>query len=216
MRRLARRLAYCVLKVLGLYPYYVLRKWGYLVENGWYKSLAMGQSVDADAKPIPWISYSCLHFLESRLPENLSVFEYGSGNSTLWWAERARRVVACEHDQSWYARVSSMAPANVEVLYVPLDVDGRYCRQVKERSEKYDIIVIDGRDRTNCARHCIKALSKRGVILWDDSQSQRYVDGLNFLKSVGFRSIEFEGIKALSSCGSTASILYRPDNLLEI
>jgi hypothetical protein len=55
------------------------------------------------------------------------VFEYGSGNSTLWWV---RRVVACEHDAGWARRLSPDLPANVELMVQELAPDGAYCRSI--------------------------------------------------------------------------------------
>lgn len=30
------------------------------------------------------------------------VIEYGCDNSTLWWANRVKHVISCEHDRQWY------------------------------------------------------------------------------------------------------------------
>jgi protein-L-isoaspartate O-methyltransferase len=41
--------------------------------------------------------------LERRLNKTLSVFEYGSGYSTLFYARCARSVISVEYDQAWYS-----------------------------------------------------------------------------------------------------------------
>jgi len=47
------------------------------------------------------MTYPAIRFLERRLSNSLEVFEFGSGNSTLWWAERVSRIDSCEHDAQW-------------------------------------------------------------------------------------------------------------------
>ena len=46
----------------------------------------------------------------------MSVFEYGSGYSTIWFAERTGTVVSCETKQEWYDRIRPRLPSNVEYL----------------------------------------------------------------------------------------------------
>ena len=48
---------------------------------------------------------------------NLRVFEYGCGNSSLWWAQRVEKVVSVEHDEAWYRRTE--AAPNQELHLVP-------------------------------------------------------------------------------------------------
>jgi hypothetical protein len=51
---------------------------------------------------IPWLVFSCIQFLEKWLKKEMLVFEYGSGGSTLFFAEKTASVFSVEHDQSWY------------------------------------------------------------------------------------------------------------------
>ena len=60
---------------------------------GWIRSATARRPVDVDGQPIPWMTYGLIRFLDKRLPASIDVFEYGAGNSTLWWSQRARSVV---------------------------------------------------------------------------------------------------------------------------
>ena len=71
-------------------------------------------------------------------------FEYGSGYSTLFYARHDHHVVAVESDRQWYDKLQTMAPANVALLWHPLDSDGDYCRTVTQADERFDVIVSDG------------------------------------------------------------------------
>jgi hypothetical protein len=67
---------------------YSLYRTGPLKDDGWFRSCREQASVDANGNPIPWITYPAIEFLVKRINNQLSVFEYGCGNSTLWWASR--------------------------------------------------------------------------------------------------------------------------------
>jgi len=89
-----------------------------------------------------------------------------------------REVISCEHDAAWLERIRARAPANVSLRHVVLDYDGAYCRTAAEYPGHFDIIVIDGRDRVNCAFHAVGALAAGGIIVWDDTDREEYRKGL--------------------------------------
>jgi len=188
----------------------------YLVEAGWIESRRRRQSVDRDGNPIPWITYPALDFITSRVGSEMTVFEFGSGNSTLWWSQRAGHVTAVEHDGSWAARVVAQLPANATLSHVPLAAGGDYCRHARASGGRFHVIVVDGRDRVNCARASIECLRPDGVIIWDNTERTRYAPGLRALSASGFRRIGFRGPSPINSWASETSVLYRPGNCFGI
>ena len=70
----------------------------YLKPHGWNRSLDAGP-VDANGGPLPWITYPAQTMLEQIVRDTFRVFEFGCGNSSLWWAARAKEVVSIDH--SW-------------------------------------------------------------------------------------------------------------------
>lgn len=50
---------------------------------------------------VPWITFEARDFLESRLHKDMTVFEYGSGGSTLFFSDRVRQVISVENDANW-------------------------------------------------------------------------------------------------------------------
>jgi len=155
-------------------------KASYLHSTGWIRSLEEGRPVDHDGNPIPWMNYPVIRFLEDRLRSDFNLFEYGSGNSTSFFAARVRFVTSVEYDRAWLELVESKLPTNAKLVFQSADVDGAYCRTITVSGEKYDVVIIDGRDRVNCVRQAVHCLSSRGVILLDDSQRARYADGLSY------------------------------------
>jgi hypothetical protein len=80
----------------------------------------------------------------------------------------------------------------------------------------FDIIVIDGRDRVNCAKNSLGALKEDGVIIWDNSERSKYAEGYAFLKDNGFKRIEFTGIGPVNSFAWSTTVFYRNKNCLAI
>lgn len=186
-----------------------------LNDIGWYRSAKEGLPVDQSGRPVPWVTYPAIHLLKDRVPRDADVFEYGAGNSTLWWAERSQRVVACEHDSGWAERSRQLAPSNVRIVHRDLDDGTRYEECVLEHG-KFDVVVIDGRKRVDCAGSALQALSARGVIVWDNSDREKYRSGFEFLSAHGLRQLDLWGLApGIDHWGST-SIFYKDGNCLGI
>lgn len=188
----------------------------YLIATGYLHSRALGYPCDMDGSPLPWLNYPVIAFLERRLTPDLTLFEYGSGYSTLFFARRVQRVVSIESDPAWFEIVKQNAVSNVTLIHQELQYDDDYCRLVNRQNERFDIVVIDGRDRIRCTQHAYSALSDRGVVLFDDSDRAQYSDAFAFLAAKGFRRLDFQGLKPLCGNRVQTSIFYRGENCLQI
>jgi hypothetical protein len=189
---------------------------GYLNSIGWFRAFDEQQAIDGNGDPIPWVTYSFIDFIKGRLNKNLVVFEYGSGSSTLFYADHVRRVVSVEHNEEWYKKIVGSKPANTEMIYTQLSTDGEYARKAAMLNEKFDIIIVDGRDRVNCCKHSLSALTEKGVIVLDDSERLAYNDARLLLKQAGFKELSFSGISPGLFYLKATSVFYRPDNCLSI
>lgn len=189
---------------------------GYLTKMGWFKSVEKQLPVDHDGKPLPWYTYSSIAFLEGRTRPGMRIFEYGSGNSTLWWAKRVQSVVSCENDESWFRKISAISPDNVDYRHCALEPGGEYCKMISRFDREFDIVIIDGRDRVNCARNSLCALKEDGIVIWDNSDREKYQEGYDFLLRNGFRRIDFWGLGPINSYQWCTSVFYRKDNCLGI
>jgi len=201
---------------VGAYPFYALARTGPLHEDGWFRSIRVRESIDAEGRPIPWITYPAIDFLSRRIRPDMAVFEYGCGSSTQWWAERVGRVVSVEHNPAWYERIRREVPANVTLALAEATPDGPYSRKASEFGPEFDLVVIDGEDRNHCARHALDALNPGGVILWDNSDRPEYEEGFQLLFDRGFRKIEFTGLAPGLYNRSETAFFYRNDNRLGI
>jgi hypothetical protein len=191
-------------------------KRGYLALSGWLRSARARHSIDESGRPLPWYTYSAIAFLGERLRSDVHIFEWGVGNSTLWWAARANRLVAVDHKAAWIDLLrKQLRDEPIELFHVPLVYGGDYCRKVIEYSG-FHVIAVDGRDRVNCVRNSVQALRPDGVIVWDNTERESYLPGVQFLRDHGFRQIDFVGMGPIVSNGWQTTVFYRPLNCLGI
>ena len=191
-------------------------KKGYLKEIGWFSALDKQSPVDNYGVPIPWVTYSFIDFIKDRIKKEHSVFEFGSGNSTYFYARYAGMVVSVEHDQEWYKKIVDTKPENAEMIFTELVTDGDYCRMPLKLDTQFDIIIVDGRDRVNCCKQAVAALTPGGVVVLDDSEREFYGPGVKFLKDNGFKQLSFSGISPGLFYNKATSVFYKADNCLGI
>lgn len=181
-----------------------------LTDIGWYRSAREEMAVDREGNPVPWITYPTIHLLDDRAPVGVRVFEFGTGNSTLWWAKRASVVIACEHDPQWAARAQALAPGNVTVVQPETD---SYAETAAKHG-LFHVIVIDGIQRVECAKVARHALTESGVIVWDNSDRAEYKPGVALLQREGFRKLDLWGHAPGSLPWGSTTIFYRNGNCL--
>ncbi len=189
---------------------------GYLNDVGWFSSFDSKSPVDGVGNPIPWVTYSFIDFIKDRLNKQHTVFEFGSGNSTFFYAKYAGIVVSVEHDREWFDKIVSTKPENAEMIFCELVRNGDYSKMPLKLEETFDIIIVDGRDRVNCCKQALGAISGNGVIVLDDSEREHYREGVSFLTSKGFKHLSFSGISPGLFYRKSTSVFYKSDNCLGI
>ena len=142
---------------------------GYLKDTGWFKSFNTKKSIDYNGRPIPWCTYPFIAFIGPRLKRDMVVFEYGSGNSTMWYAQKVLKLIAVEHDKDWSEQMTKKLPSNAKILFRSLEEDNKYVNTISESDNKFDIVIIDGRNRNECVKSSINYLNDTGVIVFDNS-----------------------------------------------
>lgn len=192
----------------------------YLYSTGWIRSLQEGKPVDRFGSPLPWMNYPVVSFLKERITTDHSMFEFGSGYSTLFYANLCKSIISVEHDEKWLGEIKPELPENSKIILCPKDQDGEYCRsamKVSRMSEApFDLIVIDGADRTNCMKQSMQALSSRGVFILDDTDGKTFSECKIIAEKEGFRYINFQGLKPTGKHNESTAIFYRDNNALGI
>lgn len=189
---------------------------GYLADRGWFDAYQTQSAIDEYGDPIPWVTYSFIDFIGDRLNKKHDVFEFGSGNSTQFYAERARSVISVEHDRDWFERSSKLDFRNVEVIHCELQPGGEYSQSAKRTGGQFHVIIVDGRDRVNCCKAALEALTDDGVIVLDDSERTKYEPAVRFFEAHGFKHLPFTGMAPGVIISKCTSVFYRSNNCLGI
>jgi hypothetical protein len=184
-----------------------------LSQEGWFRSYHSKQSVDAQGAPLPWCTYPFLDFLKGRLQSHWLVFEYGSGNSTRWFAPRVGQVYAAEHHAEWLQKVQPLLPANAQVLAC---TEYNYAESILRSGQGFHLVLIDGILREDCARFALQALQEDGVIVLDNSDRADYQSIFHLLQKEGFKHIDFWGMCPIIAAKSCTTVFYRSHNCLSI
>ena len=176
-------------------------------ESGWLESVRQSKPVSGSGAPIPWYTYPAIEFIEPRIQPGFRVFEYGSGWSTLWWAQRVADVVAVEHDAQWSALVQPRLPPNARVS-LRTEAD-RYVTEIDACGGEFDVVIVDGEHRNQCARAAAARVKRSGAIVFDNSDRRSYAEGVRYLSDAGWLRIDFFGLIPSYAYKNCTSIFFR-------
>ncbi len=199
-------------KVFQLYYRLAFDEDSYFKHYGFLKSIKTDRPFDKDGNPLPWMNYAILDFFAEKLNKDLTLFEYGLGFSTLYFSERVKSVKSIEHDKTWFNDIQSSLAGKPNVDIQLVELDNGYEKAVNTMKDKYDIILVDGRKRVECAKNSFDQLSDNGVLILDDSQREKYQGAFDFYAEKGFRKLTFTGIKPSGFRRYASTIFYRANN----
>lgn len=151
-----------------------------------WRSMKSSMSVDPEGTPIPWYSFPAIDYLSTMDFSGKNVFEYGSGNSSIWWSQRCLELTAVEHDRKFFDWMNSRGKLNAR--YICDDVMRHY---VERLTSPHDVIIIDGADREECAKRALQFLSPGGMIILDNSETQSHA--LEVLDHSALLRVDFWG-----------------------
>lgn len=188
--------------------------------RGYLRSLREGMCVDKNGSPIPWYTYPAIEQLSRWDFSDAEVFEYGCGNSTRWWANRAKSVVSVESSEAWYENIlaSKVLPSNTTPLLAPISGPDRISAlkdyaNTLSKFGSFDVIVVDGetenRIRYTCAEIAITHLKKGGIIILDNSDW--HPDTSKLLRDSGLLQIDFCGYGPLNTTAEITSLFLHKD-----
>jgi len=150
-------------------------------------------------KPLPWMNYAVIDYIKKSAKEGARVFEYGSGQSTLFWLSISAEIVSVEHDKEFYSKLSAQSLGSVNYLLIEpefkaggnhdpsspdlfqsSDFKGysfeKYVKAIDSFDDEFfDFLVIDGRARPSCIKRCITKIKSGGKLILDNSDRDYYL-----------------------------------------
>ena len=181
----------------------------------WQKDFAVERTIDEkacldkDNNPIPWYTYPAIEYLSQFDYSDKKVFEFGVGYSSLFWAERALSVTSVEDNTEWYQKwLHDFDKPNLTLKQ--RDEGAAYYNAILEDKIKYDVIIIDGKCRADCAKTAVQSLNSGGVIILDDSDrvntSIEYKAAIETLRQYNLMQIDFFGFCPMNNYTKTTSL----------
>ena len=180
-------------------------------DYGQYDSMKLNMSVGKNRQPIPWYTYPATEFLNCLEFGAMSVFEYGSGNSSRWWLERCSRLVAVESDKAWFELVrTSVTSPRFQCIFAD---EADYAGTIRTFQTSFDVIVVDGVKRADCALAAIQHVQRYGGKLLILDNSDWYPSLVPHIRdTLGWVQVDFHGFGPISRFTSTTSMFVNPQH----
>lgn len=152
--------------------------------------------------PLPLMNYSAIDYLISKMPVISSVFEYGSGQSTIFWANHGKQVISIEHDPEFYRSMIGklslidtvdyrlIEPELVETGFDNFPSSDALCHSANFKgytfkkyvesinvypNDHFDVVVVDGRARPSCLARSVSKIKPGGLLVLDNSNRKYYL-----------------------------------------
>ena len=152
--------------------------------SGHWRSSLRGLSLDRHGRPLPWYTYPCIEFLRVRDYTERTIVEFGAGQSTLWWAARAKRVIALEGDPQWFERIAQHMPHNVDLRLVSVKSPSECMADVNRVLAEIgisscDVSIIDGLWRAEMAGIALRLRTTDGLIICDNAEGYGFQEAFS-------------------------------------
>ncbi len=182
------------------------------VDYGFNNSVEHNLPVDSNYQPLPLYTYPAIEYLNSLNFKDKKIFEFGSGNSTLYWLKVANLVCSVEHNKDWINKISTTLQNNHNHKYILASTFESYVNSIVNFDNGYfDVIIIDGSfSRYSCAKNAIYKIKSDGLIILDNSDW--YPNTAKFLKEqLNFIQIDFYGFRPSKPDAAVTSLFLSRD-----
>ncbi len=175
-------------------------------QYGHFKSSKTGLSIDKNMDPIPWYTYPAIEYLTQFDYSEKSIFEWGCGNSTIFWAKRAKSIISIEDNKDWFNIVDKNKQSNMLVCLI--ENREKYVNKISDFNIKFDIIIIDAKYRQECADITGNYLKDNGMIIFDNSD--RYPNTCKKIReNLNLIQIDFKGFGPIVNYSFITSVFLK-------
>ncbi|GAB4165119.1 MAG: hypothetical protein Fur0032_01650 [Terrimicrobiaceae bacterium] len=179
-----------------------------LTARGHSLTARTGKPTDASGNPIPWYTYPFLDYIAGWETSDWAVLEFGSGQSTLYWAARTARVIAYESKMEWFERNRQLSPANVELRHF---AGPETLAELAHFPAVPRLVIIDGWCRMHCAAASLKAFGTRPLYILDNSDW--LPQACTTLRDAGLMEFRFHGFGPVNGYAWATSLFASPESL---
>jgi hypothetical protein len=182
---------------------------GFIKGYGYLNTILIRMPCDAKNQPMPWFTYSAVEYLDSIDLSQAVIFEWGSGNSSKYFASRCLSIESIESDKSWYDKQLQSISPNQSIVYLEEKLEQYPLAILNSKYESYDLIIVDGKQRYKCMTQALPKVKPSGLILLDNSDW--YPSMCSSIRDLGFIQIDFHGYGPINKYTWTTSIFIKTD-----
>ena len=168
--------------------------------------------------PVPWLPYLATDYIRRIMPR--SVFEWGTGGSTIFFKDMSCELISVEHNSEWHAATLKELTErgyldNSKYNLIPYELGEigpdysdpahykSYCTEFPKHNLKkyvefidgqsvFDLILIDGYARASCIAHAVNHVVSGGWIVIDNTDRDWYLKNTLHLFE-GWERIDIKG-----------------------
>ncbi len=152
----------------------------------------------------PMMSDEEIKFFKSYLNKSKIVLEWGAGRSTLEFSKDTKKYYSIEHDFNWYNLIWKEILKNTKIYYVPPNTPNldwhpvfaegghdefrnyiQFANNIASFNKKFDIVLIDGRARVDCAIEVLPHLKGGSIVFIHDFNRITYWNVLKYYHIIG-------------------------------
>lgn len=161
---------------------------------------------------LPWYNNKLINYLKNFLKTQHLVFEYGGGNSTIFYSGIVEKVFTIEANKNWFDFIELKA----NELNLKGKIELKLCANLQDfaleiesfTQNMFDVIVVDSRDREKCLLNSISHIKNEGIIILDNSERENLQNAKSKMLEFGFYEEVMEG-ERWDGKTSTSSIFYK-------
>lgn len=173
-----------------------------LVARGHSKTVSTRMPMGADGSPIPWYTYPFIDYISDVDTSEWRIIEFGSGQSSLFWAGRAASVLAYENTSAWLEKMRLLVPSNVELRFFENE---KTLEELDGLGFVPDLIVVDGWKRGACVAKCLEVFGLAPIYILDNSDWLPRTAAV--LRGAGLTEIRFKGFGPINGYASATSLM---------
>ena len=121
----------------------------------------------------PWLTPVSVDILKGLLKKDDFFLEFGSGQSTVWFAHKVGKIISIESNGGWYQKTKSKLKRyakKAEVVFAP-DREKYLAILNKIKDNSLDICLVDGEHRIDCMLGVLQKIKKGGALVVDNAET---------------------------------------------
>jgi len=182
-----------------------------LMARGHTKTISSRLPMDWDGRPIPWYTYPFIDYISDVDTSKWRILEFGSGQSTLFWAPRAASILAYENSPAWLDKMRGLVPSNVELRFFEGE---KSLDELDELDFVPDLVVVDGWKRGACARRSIQAFGHAPIYILENSDW--FPKAAAAMRESGLTEIRFKGFGPINGYTWATSLMVSENHLKKL